>query len=72
MGLTAGDLSAAHLGSVLTLTPPGEEPVTGELYRVQHNTAAVDFYGNTVPPQALVVIGPWSGPLDPTHPVQEA
>ena len=66
--LTVGDLCAAHLGQALTITVPAglggaTETYTDALARVQHDGAGQ-------PARTLVVIGSWSGPLDPTHPVE--
>lgn len=66
--MTVGDLTAHHLGNTFTITVPvgldGAETYTGPLRRVQHDASMGA-------PQTLVVVGSWSGPLDPTHPVLE-
>lgn len=72
--LTAGDLTAAHLGRVVALTIPdglaGEpQEVAGVLARVQHDGPATDYLGAPTPARTLVALGSWSGPLDPTHPI---
>lgn len=72
--LTAGDLTAAYLGRVVTLTIPdglASEPlqVTGLLARVQHDGPGVDYVGAPTPAQTLIATSAWSGPLDPTHPI---
>lgn len=73
--LTVGDLCAAHLGQTLTITVPAGlggalETYTDALTRVQHDGPHPRPDGIDQPAQTLVVIGSWSGPLDPTHPVE--
>ena len=68
MTVDAGALAHAHVGAVVSLSVPtipavGGEPgvmlVTGEVVRVQHN-----------PGETLLMLTTWSGPLDPTHPIE--
>lgn len=68
--MTVGELTHAHVGQVVTLDveastvqPWGEtvteaRTVTGDVVRVQHNAG-----------ETLLVLGSWSGALDPTHPI---
>ena len=68
--MTVGELTAAHVGTRVALEvvssvvqPWGEtvtesRTVTGDVVRVQHNAG-----------QTLLVLGSWSGALDPTHPI---
>ena len=72
--ITAGDLTAAHIGATVALTIPdglASEPlhVTGVLARVQHNGPGLDHIGAPTPAETLVATSAWSGPLDPTHPI---
>lgn len=73
--ITVGDLSAAHVGVRFEFTPPPNlsghaETLVGEMTRVQHNAPTLNHEGQSVPAQTLLVFGPWSGPLDPTHPIK--
>ena len=73
--LTVGDLSADHLGCTVALDVPfdgGTEPHVGLLLRVQHNAPTPTDVGTLDPAQTLLVVDSWSGPLDPTHPVEVA
>lgn len=71
--LTVGDLCATHLGRPVTaVVPVGEatETISGTLARVQHDGPHNPPEGDAMAAQTLVVVGPWSGPLDPDHPVE--
>lgn len=68
--MTAGDLTHAHVGSLVSLTvdvattqPWGEtvtetRTITGDVIRVQHNAG-----------ETLLVLTSWSGALDPAYPI---
>ena len=72
--MTVGDLCAAHIGVRLRFTPPPSdapaETFDGVMTRVQHNAPSVDYLGQDVPAQTLLSFESWSGPLDPSWPIE--
>ncbi|WP_346007301.1 hypothetical protein [Janibacter terrae] len=73
--ITVGELCATHLGQTLTITAPvglngATETFTDTLARVQHDGPHDPPEGDRTPARTLVAVGSWSGPLDPTHPVE--
>lgn len=75
MALTVGDLCASHIGVTMRLTPPPDlsghaETFVDVMARVQHNAPSVDPLGEPVAAQTLLAFGAWSGPLDPSWPIE--